>query len=55
MKSDDAIPQSEVLKQQLGHHGPVRDKIEELILAVHRLTEERDKLLALNSDTAVQR
>ena len=43
------------LRQQLGIDGPMRAKVEELILAVRKLTEERDRLIALSSDASAER
>jgi len=52
---DAARQEAQLLRKQLGADGPVRNKIEELIDAVKRLTEERDRLLALSSDATAER
>ena len=43
---DKAQKEADVLRQQLAPNGPVRSRIESLIDAVRKLTEERDRLLA---------
>ena len=43
---DKAQKEADALRQQLAPNGPVRSRIESLIDAVRKLTEERDRLLA---------
>jgi len=52
---DTARAESDALRLKIDADGQVRGKIEELILAVRRLSAERDRLLALTSETAADR
>ena len=52
---DTARAESDALRLKIEADGQVRGKIEELILAVRRLSSERDRLLALTSETSADR
>ena len=51
---DKALGDASALREQLSAHGPVRTRFEELIMAVRRLAQERDRLLAEHESERMQ-